>query len=1571
MPGADALPFLTEHRWRTFAGAALFRVRGRSLRVVPDDDLRAAVPDAFPVVVGALLLDGRRWIIEEAPRGRRNASASANALLCWRLHAAGHTPREIAPDELLVSPAGSLLLQTPRPGTAEQLSRALVLLPTLTGQRRTTALGRAGTLAEVIAALVGPRAPRAMLRSALHPLPDVAAFQGWAMAALARARAGRPIVLPAADIAQGRALRALLCRLAASETTDGQAAGDGDILRLRGIRPGVLVRGPVAPDEAEAGLRQLSASPTVVIVPGAYLDLSRSLGALAEVAPAPELTPPGLLEWLKPLGLEAALVVQRLIPALQQDPANAARTMHALCERCEVLPPGARPTLQAGWEDELQHMLDRRGGARLVHPQGARAAALLAASGDGLDAAAVNAWPELARGAALLRDAGLAVLQRAGTELLRFAPGSRPETAVTRADLLWLAERPQLCPWPAGTRRDAWALALRLRAGDMAAWYDNGPAVLRALLDDAHYVQAAGLLEAHAVCAARIGAGPPDLETVLLAAELMLAAATPRRLRRLLHGWLARYDGELKALLLAVLARAERTLHGQAGYAPVLAKAEAVLAGGSRGEIGRVAAQNAWLEIASCRASDDDRGALAALARVKPPYAQAARLLVEARVLLVRAQCEFIGIRLPEALGLLQQAREQLHTRANGFLRLRIEGQLEAYTALYSGVEGRFRRDSDALLKPLRDLHERTACVGDLLAATVVNDSLFRMRTGEVGSATPADIEGVLASARPDNLRGYLIVLYQLAENALYRGDPETLRLLNARMHALNAGGRGNALVHASWQRHEALRHALAGNWADAVAMQRAARVHHLPPPFGPRSAMLRRGELGLLMLFAGKYRNAARLLWGAGKRLAAMSAGGRASPYALPCLLAKLLAGETPGPDLIESMQGYVRHGYVLARCVQAVAEADSLAAIDAPPAWTALCALAAALVARKQRKPEAHALAQLARRGLGPGFEGLRVVLEREFPGAARGRSNLSPVVLAALGELSLLPPDCAPDALARQFADVLARAFDCPAMVLLRVPEPAAAASGAAPADWRFSMAQACDLGDYRHDGLCALGLDGALGAVGISKADAHPSELEPFAIRLGHELEQRRDRAIALADRRRQHELALAGFALAGAGSGTAAKLDALAALVRAMAGAAQLELAVLRGRAVMLASGRVKGASHELQVPLDASLGLRARAQGGDREALQSALEAAAGALAGILRGEGERLRGGLLRADDGESVYAGEALIGTSPAAHRLYDELRRYADLELPVVITGESGSGKDFAAKALHLMSRRAGLPHVVVDCPTLRRETAASELFGHVTGAFTGAMADHAGMLERAGRGTLQLDAPGDLHPSIQPMLLRALQERSFLPVGALREREFRARLVITSARPLDQLVAEGSLREDLAQRLAGLSLPMPALRERGNDALALANQWLREQAAALGRALRFSPAAEALISSAPWPGNARELRHAVMRAAVLTDGPVVEMETGDAAGTSAEFAAGTPLANEPGLRPHARLILGALRAAGQAAPRQIAGKLGLSRTTVSTTLAALTRQGYARRAGKGRATVYAAEPAGGGR
>lgn len=1545
---------------REFAGAALFRVRGRSLRVVPDHNLRDAAPDAFTAVAGVVVLDGRRWILEQAPHGKRNAAARENALLCWRLHTAGFTPRELTRDELIASPAGVSLLQVPRPGTPEQLARALVLLPSLVGERRTTALGRAGTLAEVIAALVGAGAPRAMLRRCLHPLPDHSAWESWAALAMARAKAGRPQVLPVADIAQGQALRSMLCRMAKA---DGEAWGDGDILRLRGLRPGMLIRGPQTPDEAERGLRQLPTAPTLVIVPGAYLDLSRTLGALAEVAPPPGLTPPGLLEWLKPLGLESTLLVEKLIPALLHDTANAQRTVQALCDRCEVMPPGPRPTLQPGWESELQHMQDRRGTARLVHPTGARVAVLLAASPDGLDAAGVDVRPELARGAAMLRDAGLAVLEPVeGRNLLRFAPGSRPDARAARADFLWLAERAQLCPWPADARREAWSLGLRLRAGELEAWHGTGDKLLRALLEHRHYTLAAQLLETHAVAAARRGAGPPGVETVLLASELMPAVTSPRRMRRLLHGWLARYDGELRPLVLAVLGRAERMLHGQAGYSPVLASAKAALAHGS---VSRAVAQSAWIEIASCYAADDDRGAQEALEHVRAPYAQAGKLLMEARVLLVRAQCEFIRIRLPEALTHLQQARDCLHERANQFLRVRIEGQIEAYTALYTGVDGRFRRGSDALLQPLRELHDRHDCLGDLLAATIVNDNLFRMRSGEVGGTTQENVEGVLASARPDNLRGYLIVLYQLAENALYRGELEALRLINARMAALNPGGTGNALVHASWLRHEALRMALAGNWREALAFQRSAHVHHLPPPFGPRSAMLRRGELGLLMLFAGKFRNAARLLWGAGVRLAGMSAGGRASPYALPCLLAKLLAGEAPGAEMHESMDGYVRGGYVLARCVQAVVArpavaADEFGTLDAPPAWKALVALAGAIVARRERRPEAHALAQVARRELGPGFGRLRTLLDNEFPGLTRGKSVMPPAVLQALGELALLPADCTAEALAQQFAEAISRAFNTGAAALLRVPESAAASQGATPADWRFALAQACDLGELRQDGLYALGLDGALGAVGVCNSDVQAGELEAFAIRLSQVLEQRRDRASALSERRRQHELAAAGFALASAGSAAADKLHALASLVRAMGGASQLELVVLRGHTPMLATGQVHRATHELQSPMDASLSLRLRATGGDREALQAGLEAAATAFATVLRAEGERLRGGILRAEDGEDVYVGEALLGASPAAHKLYQELRRYADLELPVVISGESGSGKDLAAKGLHLLSSRAGLPHVVVDCPTLRRETAASELFGHVAGAFTGATTDHAGMLERAGRGTLQLDAPGELHPGIQPMLLRALQERSFLPVGALREREFRGRLVITTIKPLPQLVADGRLREDLAQRLAGLSIELPLLRDRGDDALAIARSYLREQSRALGRELRLSPRAEAVIAAAAWPGNVRELRHTIMRAAVLADGAVVDALEPEAA----SYAVNSVLAPETGLRTHARLILGALRAAGESAPRMIAGKLGLSRTTVSITLAELTRQGYARRVGNGRSTRYVA-------
>src|SRR5690606_24546844 len=372
---------------------------------------------------------------------------------------------------------------------------------------------------------------------------------------------------------------------------------------------------------------------------------------------------------------------------------------------------------------------------------------------------------------------------------------------------------------------------------------------------------------------------------------------------------------------------------------------------------------------------------------------------------------------------------------------------------------------------------------------------------------------------------------------------------------------------------------------------------------------------------------------------------------------------------------------------------------------------------------------------------------------------------------------------------------------------------------------------------------------------------------------HEISESRSRR---EERRRLGRDAVrAAWALTAGEPSPAARLQAVRTLLVAETGAVDAALAVLRGGHELLAAGSLARWSAEAAAAVDPALRLRARISGGDPLALDESTQRAARAFATVLQQAPDRLRMELGRPGDDETLTVAGENLGASPASRKLFEELRRFADLDLPIVVSGEPGCGKDLAVRALHAISSRAAQPHVVIDCPTLRRETAASELFGHVRGAFTGATHDHIGMLERAAEGTLQMDGLDELDVSIQAMLLRAFQARTFLPVGGIRECEFKARIVITSERPLRELAAEGRVRDDLAQRLQGLTLRVPPLRERGEDALLIARDFLAVQGRQLNRRLRFARSAEKFILDHHWPGNVRELRAAVTRAAVMAD------------------------------------------------------------------------------------------------
>ena len=212
-------------------------------------------------------------------------------------------------------------------------------------------------------------------------------------------------------------------------------------------------------------------------------------------------------------------------------------------------------------------------------------------------------------------------------------------------------------------------------------------------------------------------------------------------------------------------------------------------------------------------------------------------------------------------------------------------------------------------------------------------------------------------------------------------------------------------------------------------------------------------------------------------------------------------------------------------------------------------------------------------------------------------------------------------------------------------------------------------------------------------------------------------------------------------------------------------------------------------------------------------------------------------------------------------------------------VLIRGESGTGKGVLARALHAWSRRADGPFVTVSCPSLSAELLESDLFGHVRGAFTGAVRDAAGKVAAAEGGTLFLDEVGDLPPPLQPKLLRFLQERRYERVGEAKTRAADVRLVAATNRDLEAAVAAGTFREDLLYRLNVVELTLPPLRRR-SDVLDLADHLLGFFARQTGRRLTgFTPEAREALARHAWPGNLRELRNAIERAAILADGPEV--------------------------------------------------------------------------------------------
>lgn len=238
---------------------------------------------------------------------------------------------------------------------------------------------------------------------------------------------------------------------------------------------------------------------------------------------------------------------------------------------------------------------------------------------------------------------------------------------------------------------------------------------------------------------------------------------------------------------------------------------------------------------------------------------------------------------------------------------------------------------------------------------------------------------------------------------------------------------------------------------------------------------------------------------------------------------------------------------------------------------------------------------------------------------------------------------------------------------------------------------------------------------------------------------------------------------------------------------------------------------------------------------------------------------------------------------GKSAIADKLYEHINLVAPTDMSVIIQGESGTGKEYAARTLHKQSKRANKPFIAIDCGALSKDLAASELFGHVKGAFTGALNDKKGQFEAADGGTLFLDEVGNLSYEVQIKLLRALQERVIQPLGSTKQIPVNVRIITATNDDLANSMQQGEFREDLYHRLNEFKIQLPALRDRGGDLELFINHFVQLSNRDLGRNVKsISADAKALLLQYDWPGNLRELSNVVKRMVLLSPEEVAQIE-----------------------------------------------------------------------------------------
>jgi len=313
-----------------------------------------------------------------------------------------------------------------------------------------------------------------------------------------------------------------------------------------------------------------------------------------------------------------------------------------------------------------------------------------------------------------------------------------------------------------------------------------------------------------------------------------------------------------------------------------------------------------------------------------------------------------------------------------------------------------------------------------------------------------------------------------------------------------------------------------------------------------------------------------------------------------------------------------------------------------------------------------------------------------------------------------------------------------------------------------------------------------------------------------------------------------------------------------------------------------------------------------------------------------------------------------ERIIGDSPALESVLDQVEQVAPTGSTVLIEGETGTGKELIAHAIHNASQRFGRPFIKLNCAAIPLDLLESELFGHEKGAFTGAIAQKIGRFEMADKGTLFLDEVGDIPPALQPKLLRVLQEQEFERLGSGRTHKVDVRLVAATNRDLVKMVARGQFRSDLYYRLNVFPILLPALRERREDIPSLVTHFVKMFGRRIGRQVdSIPPETMASFQWYSWPGNIRELQNLVERAVILSrDGvlpnPLQKTQTSATVLSSNAHSSSSSMTLEDSDR---ALIVETLGQAGWivGGPHGAAAKLGLKRTTL---LAKMRRMGISR-------------------